>query len=238
MGALPKKWLKWIALLLGVAGMLTPALLGLGWIPQNQALNAAIFLLGFIVFDGAARGSEELAQAPELLTSSESYYHELSGFFPETKHEALGISRGDDILTEEQKPYLRKLLSALRSEKQLHVYPIVAGRVSELSEESFQRRFALERDPSLEGRMHYRVVDSLVSFGCQVFDQKHWTIDFPPNPADVKGAGIVFKNHPEGARLVASFIRHQWLERPGVTMSLSEAYEKWKALQNSAIPPE
>jgi hypothetical protein len=39
---------------------------------------------------------------------------------------------------------------------------------------------------------------------------------------------IVFKNHPEGARLVASFIRLEWLERPGATMSLSEAYEKWE----------
>ena len=64
------------------------------------------------------------------------------------------------------------------------------------------------------------------------FDQKYWSIDFAPNPADPKGAGIVFRNHPEGARLVASFIRHEWLERPGATMSLSEAYEKWKAAQN------
>ncbi|MGH7879571.1 MAG: hypothetical protein ACREQD_08755, partial [Candidatus Binataceae bacterium] len=61
---------------------------------------------------------------------------------------------------------------------------------------------------------------------------RHWSIDFPPNPADPRGAALIFRNHPEGARLIASFIRHQWLERPGVTMSLSEAYEKWKALQN------
>jgi hypothetical protein len=37
MGALPRRWIKWIAVILGVAGMLTPALIELGWIPENQA---------------------------------------------------------------------------------------------------------------------------------------------------------------------------------------------------------
>jgi hypothetical protein len=36
MGALPRRWIKWIAVILGVAGMLTPALIELGWIPENQ----------------------------------------------------------------------------------------------------------------------------------------------------------------------------------------------------------
>jgi hypothetical protein len=231
MGALPRRWIKWIAVILGAAGMLTPALIELGWIPEQQALKAVIFLLGFIVLEGAARESNEPAQAPELFTTSEGYFHALSGSLSETKHEILGVVRGHEIMSEEVARYVEKVSSTLRSEKQLHVYTVVVGRIAELSEESFHRRSDLERDPSGEGRFHYRFVDSPVSFGCQVFDQKHWAIDFAPNPADPKGAGMVFRNHPEGARLVASFIRHEWLERPGATMSLSEAYEKWKAAQ-------
>jgi hypothetical protein len=232
MGALLTKWVKWIAVVLGAAGMLTPALIELGWIPEQQAMKAVIFLLGFIVLEGAAGESKESAQAPELFTTTEGYLHAMGGFLAETKHELLGVVRGHDILTEEVGHYVKKILSTLRSEKQLHNYTVVVSRIGELGEESFHRRSAIERDPSLEGRFHYRFVDSPVSFGCQVFDQKHWSIDFPPNPADPKGAAIVFKDHPEGARLIASFIRHEWLERPGATMSLSEAYEKWKAAQN------
>ena len=238
MGALPRRWIKWIAVILGVAGMLTPALIELGWIPENQAQKAVIFLLGFIVLEGAAGDSDESDQAPELLTSSEGYYHTMSGFVSETKQELIGIVHGQEISAEQAQTFVRKMLSNLRSEKQLHTYEIVAARIGELSDESFQRRFAIERDPSLEGRFHYRVIDSPVSFGCQVFDQKHWSIDFPANPADPKGGAIIFRNHPEGARMVSSFIRHQWLERPGVTMSLSEAYEKWKATQNSSLSAE
>jgi hypothetical protein len=85
------------------------------------------------------------------------------------------------------------MASTLRREKRLHMYAVVVGRIGEMSEESFHRLSAIKRDPSLEGRFHYRFVDSPVSFGCQVFDQKHWAIEFPPNPADPKGAGIVFK---------------------------------------------
>jgi hypothetical protein len=40
MGALPRKWIKWIAMLLGVAGMLTPALLELGWIPTSSDVQS------------------------------------------------------------------------------------------------------------------------------------------------------------------------------------------------------
>ncbi len=40
MGALLMKWVKWIAVVLGAAGMLTPALLELGWIPREHALEA------------------------------------------------------------------------------------------------------------------------------------------------------------------------------------------------------
>jgi hypothetical protein len=158
----------------------------------------------------------------------------MSGLLSETKHEILSISRGPDIVAEEVARYVGKMSSTLRSEKLLHVYAVIVGRICELSEESYQRRSAIERDPSLEGRFHYLYVDSPVSFGCQVFDQKHWSIDFPSNPAEPRGGAIVFKNHPEGARLVASFIRHQWLEPSGATMSLSEAYEKWKAAQVSS----
>jgi hypothetical protein len=198
MGVLPAKWLKWIAVMLGAAGMLTPALIELGWIPEHQAMKAVIFLLGFIVLEeGATRESNESPQAPELFTTTEGYLHAMGGFLAETKHELLGVVRGHDILTEEVGHYVGKILSTLRSEKQLHNYTVVVSRIGELSEESFHRRLAIERDPSLEGRFHYRFVDSPVSFGCQVFDQKHWTIDFPPNPADPKGAAIVFKDHPD-----------------------------------------
>ncbi len=235
MGALPAKWFKWIAVLLGAAGMLTPALIELGWIPETQALKAVIFLLGFIVLEGATRESNEPSRVPELLTRSEDYYHTMNGLLPEAKHEILSVVRGDQVLADVARPYVRKALSTLRSEKRLHAYTIVAGRVSELPEQSFEQRLAIERDPSLEGRWHYRVMDSPVTFGCVVFDQRHWAIDFPPNPFEPGGAAIVFKNDSEGAHLVASFIRHQWLERPGVTMSLSEAYEKWKTAQNSSL---
>jgi hypothetical protein len=38
--------------------------------------------------------------------------------------------------------------------------------------------------------------------------------------------------------MVSSFIRHQWLQRPGVTMSLSEAYEQWKAAASAPKPEQ
>jgi hypothetical protein len=112
MGALPRKWIKWVGVLLGVVGMLTPALLELGWIP-------------------------------------------------------------------------------------------------------FQRRLTAERDPSYEGRMHFRFIES-------------------PVTSDIRGGAIVFGEDPQGARLVSSFIRHQWLEQPDVTMSLSEACERCKAIKGTA----
>jgi hypothetical protein len=234
MGALLTKWVKWIAVVMGAAGMLTPALIELGWIPEHQATKAVIFLLGFIVLEGATGESKESAPVPELVTSTEDFFHTITGFVSETKHELMNVAHGKDITAPEGDRYLEKGLLTLRRERHLHAYAIIVARIAELSEESFRRRFAIERDPSLEGRIHYRVIDSPISFGCYVFDQRHWAIDFPPNPADPLGAAIVFRNHPEGARLVASFIRHQWLERPGVTMSLSEAYETWKAAQNSS----
>jgi hypothetical protein len=45
---------------------------------------------------------------------------------------------------------------------------------------------------------------------------------------------MVFRDDPEGARLVSSFIHHQWLERSGFAMSPDEAYAKWKATKGSA----
>lgn len=233
MGAVPSKWIKWIAVVLGAAGMLTPALIELGWIPEKQALNALIFLIGFLVFDGARNELSEPEPAPELMTSTEDYFHTLGAFLPDLEHELLSVVHGHDILGEEPARFVGKLVSNLRNKKQLHVYVIVVGRIGELSDESFRRRSAHEQDPSVEGRYHYRFIDAPVSFGCQVHDQRHWTIDFPPNPADPRGAAIVFRNHPDGARLLAAFIRHQWLEKPEITMSLSEAYEKWKAIKGA-----
>jgi hypothetical protein len=199
MGVLPKQWIKWVAVLLGVAGE-----------------------------------SRESASAPEIFTSSEDGLHTMSSLLRDTNQETLAVVHGNFVMSEGAMAFARESVSRLRVEKQMHGYVIIVARIADLSEESFQRCFAIERDPSLEGRLHYRVIDSAVSFGCNVFDQKHWELDFPPNPAEPKGAAILFRNHPEGARLIASFIHHQWLEKPGVTMSLSDAYEKWKAIQASA----
>ena len=126
MGALLTKWVKWIAVVLGAAGMLTPALIELGWIPEQQAMKAVIFLLGFIVLEGAAGESKESAQAPELFRTREDYLHAATGFLTETKHEILSISRGHEIMAEEVARFVGKMSSTLRSEKQLHAYTIVA----------------------------------------------------------------------------------------------------------------
>jgi hypothetical protein len=232
---LPKKWIKWIAVLLGVVGMLTPALLELGWIPREHAIEAVIFLLGFIVLDGAvAKESKELSHAPLLITNSEDYYHVVTGLMNESKHEVLMVVRGEEILVQQAQPFIQRTRSTAEREKQLHIYIIVASHLGEIKEEeAFQNRLAAQNDPAFHGRMHFRFTESAVTFGCLVFDQKHWVIDFPPNPADIRGGAMVFRDDPEGARLVSSFIHHQWLERSGFTMSLSEAYEKWKALKSS-----
>lgn len=147
------------------------------------------------------------------------------------------VVRGDEILVEQAQPFVEATRSTLAREKQLHVYIIIASPLGKVSEEAFQRRVVAERNSILEGRLHFRFIDSPVTFGCAVFDQTHWVIDFPPNPADLRSGAILFRNHPEGARLLAAFILHQWLEQPGVTMSLGEAYDKWKAIRASS-PPE
>ena len=113
---------------------------------------------------------------------------------------------------------------------------IIAGTPEELNDEAFQRRLAFERDPSLEGRYRYRVIDLPVTFGCVVIDQTHWALNFPSQSTDRRvHAGILFKDHPNEARLIASFVRHQWLEQPRVTMSLTEAYERWKIIQAAGL---
>jgi hypothetical protein len=172
MGSLPRKWIRRIAILFGLAGILTLALLELGWIPENQGQKAIIFLLSFIVLDGAARESSEPGPVPELVTNSLDYYHAMGEWVRGTKHELLQVIHGEEILRDELRGYLQKLISTVRSEKQLHCYLIVAARIADLSEESFQRRLALERDPLFEGRYHYRFIDAPVSFGAQVHDQK------------------------------------------------------------------
>lgn len=234
MNVLPRRWLKWIAVLLGLAGILTPALIELGWIPERQALNAIVFLLGFLVLDGAAsRESSEQVEAPELFDNPADFYHAINGLLPRTKHEYISIVRANEIMAGQMDTFREAAAAAIRKEKQLHLYTIVAATPVELTEESFQRRFEVERDPSFEGRWHYRVIDLAITFGCIVFDQEHWTISFPSPSTGRVNAAIFFRNHPEEARLVAGFIRRQWLEQPGVTMSLSEAYEKWKVRETS-----
>jgi hypothetical protein len=165
------------------------------------------------------------------MTSSEDYYHAVTAFMSESKHEVLMVVRGDEILVEQAQLFVQRTRSTLLREKQLHIYIVVASHLGEIKEEAFQRRLAAESDPSFEGRMHFRFTESPVTFGCLVFDQKYWVIDFPPNPADIRGGAILLRDNPEGARLVSSFIHHQWLERSSFTISLGEAYEKWKAAQ-------
>src|SRR5512135_2852182 len=213
MGALPKKWIKWIEVLLGVVGMLTPALLSLGWIPANQTQNAILFLLGFIVVDLAnAKESAETLPEPQLFTSSEDYFHALAGLARKAKYEVLSIAEPHQILLPETRYFATQIASSVKKEKQMHAEIIIAGRIQQWTREGFERRLGTEREVSLQGRYRYRVVDLPVSFGASVIDQKHWAITFPPNPSDPGGGAIVFQDHPEQARLVARFIRHQWLE--------------------------
>jgi len=87
---------------------------------------------------------------------------------------------------------------------------------------------------SLEGRLHIHYLEAPISFSVSVFDQRHWVISFGPNPSDPRGAALVFRDNEEGARRIADFIRHRWWEAPGVTMSLTEAYEKWKLHQETS----
>jgi hypothetical protein len=240
MGLMPKKWIKWMAVVLGVAGLLTPLLFDLGWIPQNQSQSVVIFLLGFLVLDGAAaRESSQQVEAPELFDNSTDFYDKISGLLRHAKHEYLSIIRPNEISAEHWRSFMSGVRAAFEKEKQLHFSVILAGTPEELNEEAFQRRMAIERDVSLEGRYHYRFIDLPVTFGCVVIDNTHWAITFPSQSTDRRvNAGILFKNHPDEARLVASFIRHQWIEQPGVTMSISEAYEKWKTIQATATATE
>jgi hypothetical protein len=239
MGVVPRKWLKWVALATGIAGIVALILLELGWLPAEQAHNAVIFLLSFIILDGvASKASSESSTAPQRFANSEDVLHAMATVLPDTKHETFAVTQGDFIMSEVGMAFARRNLARLRSEKQMHAYVVVVSRIADLTKESFERRFEIQRDASLEGRFHYSFIDAPVTFSCNVFDQKHWEIDFPPTSSAPKGAAIFFKDDPEGARLIASFIRHQWLEKPGITISLSEAYEKWKAIQAEAKSTE
>jgi hypothetical protein len=73
----------------------------------------------------------------------------------ETKHKSMAIVGGNVVLADQGARFLSKFASIVRSEKQLHAYVIVAARIGESSEESFQRCFAIERDTSLQGRFHF-----------------------------------------------------------------------------------
>jgi hypothetical protein len=239
MGVLHKNWLNWIGVATGVAGLLALTLLELGWLPAGQAPNAIIFLLSFVILNGvASKESPDSVPTPQLFANSDDVLHAMTSVLPDTKHETFTVVHLNFIMSESARAFARKNSDRLRSEKQMHTCVIVVSPIADLSKESFERRFELERDPSFEGRQHCYFIDAPVSFGCNVFDQKHWEIDFPPTRSEPKGAAIFFKNHPEGARLISSFIRHQWLERPGVTMSLSEAYDKWKVINGAVASHE
>src|ERR1700757_3962466 len=150
-------------------------------------------------------GAQKPAREPILMTNSVDYYHVVTGLMSESKHEVLTVVRGEEILVEQAQPFIQRTRSTVEREKQLHVYLVIASHLGELKEEAFSRRLAAQNDPAFEGRMHFRFIESAVNFGCLVFDQKHWVIDFPPNPADIRGGAMVFRDDPEGARLVSSF---------------------------------
>jgi hypothetical protein len=235
-----RNWIRWIPVILGAAAMLTPALLELGWVPEYQASKAIIFILGFIVLEGGLRELREPAAAPELVHSTEDFVRAVTAFSRNAEREVLII---EDALGPMSHPmaeaYVRypdAVTRRVRENKLLHAYVIIVARPDEVSEEAFQWILGLERDASLEGRVHFRYLEAPVSFHLSVFDQRHWVISFAPNPNDPRGAALIFRDHEEGARRVADFVRHRWLEAPGVTISLTEAYDKWKARQLS--PPK
>lgn len=67
------KWLRWSRVVLGVAELLTQILLELRWIPERQAINAIISLLGFIVLSSGLRELSRLVTAPELVHSTADF---------------------------------------------------------------------------------------------------------------------------------------------------------------------
>jgi len=104
------------AILLGTAGILTPALIELGWIPEKQTLNAIVFLLGFLVLDGAAATvSNEQVEAPELFDNPADYYHAISGLLPRTRHEYISIVRVNEIMAASSARRTRSRAAHVRS---------------------------------------------------------------------------------------------------------------------------
>ncbi len=92
----------------------------LGWIPEHQASKAVIFLLSFLVLDGAANEARESGTVPELMTSTEKYFHSLGSLVGRVEHELLSVVHGEDVTREELTMFLSRLFSRVRSEKQLH----------------------------------------------------------------------------------------------------------------------
>jgi hypothetical protein len=45
-------------------------------------------------------------------------------------------------------------------------YIVVASPLSKVSEASLQERLGAERNPATEGRLHFRFIDTPVTFGC------------------------------------------------------------------------
>src|SRR5262249_23217039 len=85
------KWGTWIPIVLGAAGLLTPILLQLGWVPERQALNAVITLLGFLVLDSGLRELRGSTGAPELVESTEEFLSVATRLVRSTEREVLLI---------------------------------------------------------------------------------------------------------------------------------------------------
>jgi hypothetical protein len=89
------RWITWIPIILGAAGLLTPILLELGWVLERQAINAVITLLGFLVLDSGLRELRGSTGAPELVHSTEDFLAEVTGFTRSAEREMLVI---EDII--------------------------------------------------------------------------------------------------------------------------------------------
>jgi hypothetical protein len=233
------KLLRWIPVVLGAAGLITPILLELGWVPERHATDAIITLLGFLVLDSGLRELRGSTVTPEAVHGTEDFISIGTGFARSAEREMLIIEEmitpvefGE--LSQAYRRYPDAVARRVRENKLIHVYVIVIGQLHKATERAFEFSMGLERDASLEGRIHVRYVESPISFSVSVFDQRHWVISFAPNPNDPRGAALVFRDNEEGARRVAEFIRHRWWEDPSVSMSLTEAYEKWKLYQQTA----
>src|SRR5579863_4488642 len=108
MGTLTRRWIRRVSVILGIAGMLTPALIDLGWIPQTQAMSAVLFLLGLLVVNGATAETDENSVVPKLFEHSEDSYDALIPMIGDTRHEYFSVVHGHEVLLDAAASFVRK----------------------------------------------------------------------------------------------------------------------------------